>query len=162
MTVLRPKLSTAIGLVVAGALGTWFSHRMIALDLGLGWQATLGGAVGVALAISGIVMLATRDQRRITIAADGIELPAFAYVLPAVSGMDEARALLKRDFQGAQRMRVPGAEITGVTKHESVRGRLIQVSRRGAGPVFIQARFHCSLDEFLARCREAGLPGVEG
>jgi len=119
--------------------------------IGLGSWILIGGYVGLVPGVFGllgvlwivvaILALARRGQMAIVIDDTGIELPAFA-----VFQRDSRRVFIRRE------------DIATVSKHESLKGRLIEIVTTGGSKVLVQARHYCELDDFISHCRECGLP----
>lgn len=98
------------------------------------------GVLGVVWIVVGGLALARRSQMIVVIDDTGIELPAFA--------------VFQRD---SPRVRIPHEDIVAVSKHQCIKGRLIEIAT-SSGPGLFQARHYCELDEFIAHCRSYGLP----
>ena len=98
------------------------------------------GVLGVLWVALGILALVRRGKLAIIIDEAGIEFPAF-----------------KLYQKESRRVRIPRTNITAVSKHESMKGRLIEIATT-KGPVLLQARHYCELDFFLSHCRSHGLP----
>jgi hypothetical protein len=160
MVVLKPRLSLPIGLVLAGVLLGYVGWRVVQAFGTDGAKAFPFGLLGVLMAGAGALSLTQRGRATITIDASGIDLPLAAFV-SAGSNLAEQLAERSRAFEGGRRLRIPREDIARVAKHASLRGRLIEVTRRSRESVLIQARHYCGLDAFLAHCRAEGLP-VEG
>jgi hypothetical protein len=138
---LKPRLSNAVGMLLGGSVLALFGIR-IAVYLGgyLGLLPGLFGVLGVLWVVLGVLALARRSQLAILIDESGIEFPVF-----------------KLYQRGSPRMRLPREDITAVSKHESMKGRLIEIATT-KGPVLLQARHYCELDDFITHCRDHGLP----
>jgi hypothetical protein len=129
-------------MLLGGCVLAWF---------GLGFAVHLGGypglvpgvfgVLGVLWVIVGVLALARRSQLVIVIDESGIELPAFR--------------LYQR---GSPRVRIPREDIAAISKHESMKGRLIEIATVSGGPVLLQARQYCELDDFISHCRSYALP----
>jgi hypothetical protein len=63
--------------------------------------------------------------------------------------------LFQRD---SRRVRICREDIAAVSKHESFKGRLVQIATTSGGAVLVQARHYCELDNFISHCRKHGLP----
>jgi hypothetical protein len=139
---LKPRLSNSVGMLFGGCVLAWFGFR-VAVYLG-GYLAILPGVVGV-LGVFwlglGVLALARRSRLSIFIDESGIEVPAFR--------------LYQR---GSPRVRISREDITAVSKHEAMKGRLIEISTTSRGPVLLQARHYCELEDFISHCRRYGLP----
>ena len=57
-----------------------------------------------------------------------------------------------------RRVRIARKEIGAVLKHESFKGRLIQIITTSGTARLVQARHYCELNEFLSHCKRYGLP----
>ena len=99
------------------------------------------GVLGVLWVILGVLAVARRSRLAIVIDETGIEFPAFR--------------LYQRE---SHRVRIPREDIAAVSKHESMKGRLIEIATTSRGQVLLQARHYCELDDFLSHCRRYGLP----
>lgn len=138
---LKPRLSNSVGMLLGGIALAWFGIRF-AVYLG-GYLALLPGVfgvLGVVWVVLAVLAMARRSQLVIVIDESGIEFPVFR--------------LYERV---SQRVRIPREDITAVSKHESMKGRLIEIVT-SRGPVLLQARHYCELDDFISHCRSHGLP----
>jgi hypothetical protein len=143
---LKPRLSNNIALILGGC---------ILSAIGLGSWMLIGGYAGLIPGVFGLLgvlwivvaslALARRSQMVIVIDYTGIELPAFA-----VFQRGSRRVFIRRD------------DIATVSKHESLKGRFIEIVTTGGGNgganVLVQARHYCKLDDFISHCRTYGLP----
>ncbi len=129
-------------MLLGGCVLAWFGIGF-AVYLGgyLGLLPGVFGVLGVLWVVLGVLALARRGHLAIVIDESGIELPVFR--------------LYQR---GSPRVRIPREDITAVSKHESMKGRLIQIATTSRGPVLLQARHYCELDDFISHCRSYGLP----
>jgi hypothetical protein len=87
----------------------------------------------------GVGALVKRGRLAITIDEAGIRLPTGNVFHPGVGF-------------------VAREDITAVSRHESLKGRGIEITVRSGQKIFIQARHYCELDEFLAHCKANGFP----
>jgi len=99
------------------------------------------GLLGVVWIVVAGLALARRGKMAIVIGDTGIELPAFA--------------VFQRD---SRRLFIPREDIARVSKHETLKGRLIEIATTGRGNILVQARHYCELDDFISHCRKHGLP----
>ena len=138
---LKPRLSNSVGMLLGGCVLAWFGIRF-GVHLGgyLGLFPGVFGVLGVLWVVVGVLALARRSRLAIVIDESGIEFPAFR--------------LYQR---GSPRVRISREDIAAVSKHESMKGRLIQIST-SRGPVLLQARHYCELEDFISHCRSHGLP----
>ncbi|MFH2044197.1 MAG: hypothetical protein ABIK92_03505 [Pseudomonadota bacterium] len=139
---LKPKLSNNIGMVIGGAIITVIV--LSAFDVVDGyWRIipNIFGVLGLLLFFVGIIAIVRRNKMAIIINESGIEVPAFNI------------------FQKEpQRILIPLDELLLVAKHESIKGRLIEITTKDQNKLIVQARHYCELDEFISYCREQGLP----
>jgi len=138
---LKPKLSNNLAMTLGGfvmsvaGFGAWISTGGL-----VGLMPGLFGIMGLLwLSVGGLALL-KRNKLAIIIDDSGINLPA------SVLRKDARRILLRRE------------DIVMVTKHESIKGRIIQITTRSHDQVKVQARFYCELDEFISYCKSHGLP----
>ena len=122
---LKPRLANTIGMVLGGCVLAFFGIRAWVYIGGYaGLIPGVFGVLGVVWIVVGGLALARRSQMVVVIDDTGIELPAFA--------------VFQRD---SRRVRIPREDIVAVSKHESMKGRLIEIVT-SRGPVLFQAR-HC-------------------
>jgi hypothetical protein len=139
---LKPRLANNVGLILGGiplsvvGLGAWMHIGGYA-----GLIPGVFGVLGVLSIVVGSLALARRSQMAIVIDDTGIELPAFA-----VFQRKTRRVFIRRE------------DIATVSKHESIKGRLIAIGTAGGGTVLVQARHYCELEDFISHCRKYGLP----
>jgi hypothetical protein len=113
-----------------------------ALHLGThGLIAWAFGLLGIYCAYKGVLLLSKRQKLFIVIDHEGIDCPTY-----------------NRQTREFGRLYMPRLEITSIAKHESLAGRLIQISRTDGKSFFIQGRLYCELERFLSLCQENGLP----
>lgn len=140
--VLKPRLANPIALVLAGA-GIACLLIPVALYFGVPY-----GGIPAAFAIfgiwwvyKGVRLLLKRKKLFIAIDATGIECPLYNWYTK-----DYDRCFIARP------------DIASIGKHESVSGRLIQITRTDGTALVLQARLYCELNDFLNLCRNNGLP----
>lgn len=139
---LKPRLANNVGLILGGTvlsvvgLGAWMHIGGYA-----GLIPGVFGLLGVLWIVVGSLALAKRSRMAIVIDDAGIELPAFA--------------VFQKD---SRRVFIRGEDIATVSKHESFKGRLIEITTTGGGKMLVQARHYCELDDFISHCRKYGLP----
>lgn len=143
--ILRPKIANNIAMIFGGCI---FSLIGFSVWMAIGGLAGLIPGILVLLGVlwicTGSLALAKRNKWNIIIDDAGIELPA------------------SRIFhKGAQRIKIEREDIATIEKHESVKGRLIQISKKSGDKIFIQARHYCELDDFISHCKNNGLPVVK-
>jgi hypothetical protein len=129
-------------MLLGGCVLAWFGIGF-AVYLG-GYSSLLPGVfgvLGVLWVVFGVLALARRSQLSIVIDESGIEIPVFR--------------LYQR---GSPRVRTRRDDIAAVSKHESMKGRLIEIATASRGPVLLQVRHYCELAEFISYCRSHGLP----
>jgi hypothetical protein len=139
---LKPRLSNNIALVIGGC---------ILSIIGFGSWILIGGYAGIVLGVFGLlgliwitvasVAVARRNRMAISIENAGIDLPAFA-----VFQRDSGRVFIRRE------------DIAAISKHESLKGRLIAITKTNGVKVLVQARHYCGLDDFISYCKNNGLP----
>ena len=113
-----------------------------AIGLYAGLVPAVVGVLGLLLLVVGTVALFRRNHLAIDIDESGLTVPRGSI------------------FQSLPRTHVPRELIATIARHESVRGRLIEISLRSGGAIPIQARHYCDLATFLSHCREHGLPAA--
>jgi hypothetical protein len=143
--ILKPRIATSIAMIPAG----FFIFALGAVGvLGAGFRVYYG-LVGIFCALfallgifwisMGIASLAKRKKLSITIDESGISIPT------------------GNRFR-SQACFIPKENIAAISKHESMKGRLIEITLQNGEKAFIQARQYCELDKFLSYCKENGLP----
>src|SRR5881397_1507540 len=139
---LKPRLESTVGMVLGGCVLAFFG---ISAWIHIGGYAGLipgvFGVLGVVWIVVGGLALVRRRQMIVVIDDTGIELPAFG-----VFQRDSRRVFIRRE------------DITAVSKHESLKGRLIEIATTGGAKILVQARHYCDLEEFISHCRKYGLP----
>lgn len=134
---LKPRIATKVAMIIGGSLlsfGLLFGFRLGGF---LGLIPGAFGVLGVCWVIVGVFALTQRDNMRIRIDNSGIEIPASS---------EPWRALLRKE------------EIETITKHESLKGRQIQVLMKSGQQFLLPVREYCELKDFISHCREHGLP----
>ena len=134
---LKPRIATRVAMIIGGSLLSF--GLLFGFQLGgfLGLIQSAFGVLGVLWVILGVFALTQRERMRIRIDDSGIEIPA---------GSEPGRALLRKE------------EIETITKHESLKGRQIQVLMKSGQQLLLPVREYCELKDFIAYCREHGLP----
>ncbi len=141
--VLKPRLALNVGMILGGVFISYLGFGAV-FGLGL-YKDLLGvvpgifGLLGLFMACVGVGALVKRGRLGITIDEAGIRLPTGNVFHPGLG------------FIARQ-------DITGVSKHESMKGRGIEITVRSGERIFIQARHYCDVDEFLAHCKANGFP----
>jgi hypothetical protein len=137
---LKPRIATPIGMIICGGVLGFFGIRIwVSIGGNLGLGPGVFGILGLAWFLVGILVVARRRHLAITINENGIELPT-------------------GNLFHMRRVRIGGKEIGAVLKHESFKGRLIQINMTNGIGRLVQARHYCELEEFLSHCRKYGLP----
>ncbi len=140
---LKPRLALNVGMILGGAFISYLGFGAV-FGLGL-YKDLLGvvpgtfGLLGLLMAYVGVGALVKRGRLGITIDEAGIRLPTGNVFHPGLG------------FIARQ-------DVTGVSKHESMKGRGIEITVRSGERIFIQARHYCDVDEFLAHCKANGFP----
>lgn len=139
---LKPHLANNIAMIFGGCIlsvigfGSW-----ILIGGPLGLIAGFFGLLGVLWIVIASLTLARRSQMAIIIDDLGIDLPAFA-----VFQRKSRRIFIRRE------------NIVSVSKHESLKGRLIEIVTIDGGKLLVRARNYCELDDFISHCVEHGFP----
>jgi len=129
-----------IGMIICGGVLGFFGIRIwVSIGGNLGLGPGVFGILGLGWFLVGILVVARRRHLAITINENGIELP------------------VGNPFQ-MRRVRIARKEIGAVLKHESFKGRLIQIITTTGTARLVQARHYCDLNEFLSHCKRYGLP----
>lgn len=149
MIVLRQNLAMIVAMIVGGVVLSGLSLYLI---FGFGefndireYHSVVFAIIGLAaslMALVGVVMLVRRPKVAITIDDTGISLPPgniFSF----------RNKFIARD------------DIAVISKHESIAGRIIVITKLSGMEVFVRVRFYCELDEFLSHCKAHGFP-VDG
>jgi len=131
-----------LGMITGGFLLCWIGFPVLAMT-GAYWGIfpAVMVLIGLALIVLGTAALVRRAQLAIHIRSSGIELPAFN-----LFQKESPRTLIRSD------------DIVAVSKHESLKGRLIEIRTRNGERILVQARHYCSLDQFISHCKGQGLP----
>lgn len=139
---LKPRLANTIAVILFGCvlsvsgIGAWIHYG------GFGGLITgVFGILGLGCIAAGGLALVRRSEMGIVIDDTGIDLPRFA--------------LFQKD---PHRMIIRRADIVSVSKHESLKGRLIEITMTDGNRVLVQARHYCELDDFISHCRSHGIP----
>lgn len=130
-------------MLIGGALLAFGGFRAWTLLGVQGIIPGLFGFLGLWWLYLGTLALVHRSRMAIVIDETGIELPAASM----------------RD-RSSKRAVIPRSEIVTIGKHESLKGRMIEVTRKRGDKVQIQVRRYCELDQFLSYCRQHNLPGT--
>jgi hypothetical protein len=102
----------------------------------------LVGAFGVLWVVTGVLSLVRRSKAAITIDEAGITIPQGSLVRPRAGFL------------------IPRAVIASIGKHESIKGRMIEVTLTTGDKIPIQARHYCELKTFLSYCKDNELPTI--
>lgn len=100
------------------------------------------GIMGLSWIVVSIVALFRRKRFAITINETGIDLPAGNVFAPKAP------------------VHIPSDAIESIAKHESIKGRLVEISLRSGGKIPVQIRHYCEIRTFLNHCKQYGLPTV--
>lgn len=131
-------------MLLGGGVIAYFGFQA-AFHLG-GWPGLLPGVfglLGLVWVFKAAGILIRWGHLAIIIDERGIEIPAGR----AANGAF-LRSLIKRE------------DITWISKHESLKGRLIDIGTRTGESIHVQARHYCELDEFIDHCRAHQLPAA--
>lgn len=143
--ILKPRIALNVAMILGGAFVAYIGLFPV-FALGL-YTEILGlipgsfGILGLAMICVGALALARRGRLVITIDETGISLPV--------------GSLLQRNLRQGH---IDREDIAAISKHESVKGRVIEITFKGGEKGFVQARHYCELEEFLSYCRTNGLP----
>ncbi|PWU20286.1 MAG: hypothetical protein C5B50_04270 [Verrucomicrobia bacterium] len=125
-------------MIFGGLFISWISLGPM---LGLGLYKNVAGLIlgifgilGLLMLSLGVFTLAKRNRLVIMLDDTGIRIPTGNVFRPGIGF-------------------IPRDSIAAISKHESMKGRLIEISLKGGQRVFIQARHYCELDQFLKYCR---------
>jgi hypothetical protein len=102
----------------------------------------LVGLFGILLMVTGILSLVQRGKAAIIIDDSGVTLPQGSLVRPRSS------------------LHIPCAVIASISKQESLKGRLIEITLTTGDKIPIQARHYCELKTFLKHCKAHELPTI--
>lgn len=97
------------------------------------------GLLGLLMSSVGVVALVTRAKLAITIDDAGIRLPV-------------------RNILSSRVVFIAREDILVISRHESIKGRLIVITTKSSEKVIIRAQFYCGLEQFLSHCKAHGLP----
>lgn len=140
-TALKPRVSTSLGLILAGAFIGYFGIRIwILLGGYLGLIPAVFGVIGLLWFLIGLVTLVRRKDMALVISEAGVEIAAFSI------------------FQKTRRSLVRREDVVAVAKYESIQGRMIEISTSDGRKLLLDARRYCELNDFLAHCKRYGLP----
>jgi hypothetical protein len=141
---LKPRLANNVAMILGGFV---FSVIGFGMWIYIGGYAGLipgvFGLLGVLWIVVASLALARRSQMAIVVDDTGIDLPAFA-----VFHHDSRRVFFRRN------------DIATISKHETLKGRFIEIVTTGGSKVLVQARRYCELDEFISHCKKYGLPAA--
>ncbi len=139
---LKPRLSINLAMITAGALLTVIGFNAWKMtDDYWGIIPAIIGVFGLLWIFVGTIAIDRRNKMAIIINESEIELPSFK--------------LFQKE---SQRLIIPREEIVLVTKHETIKGRLVEIKTKNHNKVMVQARHYCELNKFISYCREKGLP----
>src|SRR4051812_18528263 len=126
---LKPRLANTVAMVLGGSVMAFFGiSAWIFIGGYLGLIPGVFGVLGILWIAVGGLALARRSRMAILIDDTGIELPAFA-----LFQRDSRRVFIRRE------------EIATVSKHESFKGRLIEIATTRGAKMLVQARHYCEL-----------------
>ena len=150
--VLKLRLATNIACICAGlflfsvgfgpivAFGL-YKNVTVGFELAFLLALSVFGLLGFLMVSVGIAAVARRKQLSIRIDDAGIWVPTRNVFQPGL------RFIAKQDMMA-------------LSKHESLKGRLIQITLKAGETIFIQVRHYFDLDEFLTACKAHGLPVI--
>jgi hypothetical protein len=98
--------------------------------------------LGIFWIVSGTLSLVQRSKAAIVIDESGITIPQGSLVRPRPG------------------LHIPRAIIARVSKQESLKGRLIEITLTTGDKIPIQARHYCDLETFLKHCQAHALPAI--
>ncbi len=140
---LKPRIAPNVALILGGVFISYLGFGAV-FGLGL-YKDLLGvlpgifGLLGLLMACKGVGAVVKRGRLAIIIDQAGIRFPTgnvFHLELGYIARED----------------------ITGVSKHESMKGRGIEITVRSGKKLFIEARHYCEIDEFVEHCKTNGFP----
>jgi hypothetical protein len=141
---LKPRPAPNIAMFVGGvflALIGFVSAWAIGLYAGI--VPAVVGVLGLFWICTAMLMLLRRRSLAITIDQGGIRLP-----------------IGKIFYRRIDSILVPREIIASISKHESLRGRLVEITLTTGEKVPVQARHYCELKHFLSHCKAHELPVV--
>jgi len=130
--ILKPKLSSTIGMLLVGVFLTWTGFSCATL-LGniISIIPGIFGLLGFRWVIIALAMLLSRNRLSIRISTEGIELPTGT----------PFRA-------NSPKLHIPRSNIKSIIKHKSLRRRGIEIIKEDGTKAFIQIRQYCAIDHF--------------
>ena len=102
----------------------------------------LFGLLGVFGIVSGTLSLVQRSKAAIVIDGSGITVPQGSLLRPKTP------------------LHIPRGVIASISKQESLKGRLIEITLTTGDKVPLQARHYCELKTFLKHCQAHELPTI--
>jgi len=102
----------------------------------------LFGLLGVFGIVSGTLSLVQRSKAAIVIDGSGITVPQGSLLRPRTP------------------LHIPRGVIASISKQESLKGRLIEITLTTGDKVPLQARHYCELKIFLKHCQAHELPTI--
>lgn len=147
MTTLKPRVANSVALILGGAFIAYllFTSALIVTryaSWGPALVLALIGLLGIFWIVSGTLSLVQRNKAAIVIDESGITIPQGSLVRPQPG------------------LRIPRAVIAGISKRESLKGRLIEITLTTGDKIPIQARHYCELKTFLKHCQTHELPAI--
>jgi hypothetical protein len=147
VTILKPRIANAVAMILGGTFIAWLLFTCaFAIAHFDSWIPALVpaaiGLLGLFWILTGTLCLIHRDKGAITIDESGISIPEGSVVRPRSS------------------LHIPSAAITRISKSESLKDRLIEVTLATGDKVPIQARHYCELKTFLKHCAAHKLPTI--
>jgi hypothetical protein len=140
---LRPRIATNVAMLIGGAFFVFIGFgSAILIGLWAGLVPAVLGVLGLLWIAVPILALSRRSSLAITIDEAGISLPAgnLLQIRPAVH--------------------IPRDVIASISQHESLKGRLVQITLTSGEKLPVQARHYCEIKTFLSHCKACGLPVV--
>jgi hypothetical protein len=147
MTILKPRVATSVAMILGGAFIAYLlfvSAYIVAryASWGPALVPALVGLLGVFWIVAGTLTLVRRSRAAITIDEGGITIPQGSLIRPRSS------------------LLIPRTGIASIGKHESIKGRLIEITLTTGDRIPIQARHYCELKTFLDHCKAHELPTI--
>jgi len=138
---LKRRIDLSVAMILAGGFIALIGFSSaVAIGLYAALVPAVFGVLGLILISIGIAALAQRRRLSIVIDSSGITIPTGHL------------------FRIGAPVHIPREAIATIGKDESLRGRLIAIALRPTGKVTIQARNYCELKDFIAHCKDHGLP----
>ena len=141
---LKPRPVPNIAMFLGGLFLAWIGFvSAAAIGLYAGLIPAVVGVLGLFWMGTAMLVLLRRRSLSITIDQGGIRLPT-------------GRIFHRR----IESILVPREIIASISKHESLRGRLVEITLTTGDKVPVQARHYCELKHFLSHCQAHQLPVI--